>query len=46
MLAQLRSVDQEHIMGEIDNNFEFNVVLLGDPGVGKTSVVQKVINNY
>ena len=46
MLAQLKSVDQAHIMGEIDNNFEFNVVILGDPGVGKTSMVQKVINNY
>ena len=30
----------------MDSNFEFNIVLLGDPSVGKSSLVQKVINNY
>ena len=30
----------------MDTNFEFNIVLLGDPSVGKSSLVQKVINNY
>ena len=45
MLAQLQGIEQE-VMAEIDSTFEYNVVLLGDPGVGKTSLIQKVINNY
>ena len=46
MLAQIDSVDKKEIMTEMDTNFEFNIVLLGDPGVGKSSLIQKVINNY
>lgn len=31
---------------EIVDNFEYQVTLLGGPGVGKTSLLKKIISNY
>ena len=38
------SSDRETILNEMEKNFEFNIVLLGDPNVGKSSLVFKLVN--
>ena len=29
---------------KLDEDFEYNVVVLGDPKVGKTSLIQSIVN--
>ena len=31
---------------EILENFKYHIALLGGPGVGKTSMLNKIMNNY
>ena len=38
------SNEGESLLHEMDKNFEFNIVLLGDPNVGKSSLVFKLVN--
>ena len=40
------SDDEENRLKEIIDNMEFHVALLGGPGVGKTSLLRKIIKNY
>lgn len=46
ILAQIQGIEKGELYTELENNFEFSIVLLGDPGVGKSSLVVKLINNY
>lgn len=46
MLNQIEEHTQTSKLQEIMNSFEFQIALLGGSGVGKTSLIHKIINNY
>ena len=46
MLNEIENHTAQMKLQDIADNFEFQVALLGGPGVGKTSLLHKVVNNY
>ena len=46
MLNEIENQTAQMKLADIEANFEFQVALLGGPGVGKTSLLHKVINNF
>lgn len=46
MLNDIENHTQLQNIQQIAENFDFQVAILGGPGVGKTSLLKKVANNY